>query len=467
MMLFLICSFSSHAAQWKEYSSDNFRLYTDSSEKEAKQTLIHAEQFRQVIGRFIDLSQDSLPVLNIMMYRSERDFLRVAPKSNDGSEVVAFGDYTYGGYSLVIGPPKFTMDRQNMIQHIYMGMSLKATDVKYPNWFVYGMREFFAVADIHNNKVTLGNQHERHTCFIVIGCTDSSDFKLTSVERLLIAEEDDYLNLQRESFFFMHYLLIGPMGKPPVPDYRESLVKYLALSEHAEVADSAFLDAFGKTPRELGMELDEYMRRSTKVTVSFPLEAYTKPIGMQPMADWESERLLAQIAFKKNDSVANKHIANAEKAMVRFGKESSDASTLARLADASKGMATMEGADQSRRRVWLMRTVEYGERSLAIDPALISVRRDVAAAYRMLGNTENSLQHLHRMHEQDPTDLNTIRWLGQLLGREGRYQEALPFLEEIARSEPNNSLILELLEEARQHMAADGEVPAEGSFRNH
>jgi tetratricopeptide (TPR) repeat protein len=254
------------------------------------------------------------------------------------------------------------------------------------------------------------------------------------------------------AWYFVHYLLLGPLGEPPAPDYRDSFEKYLELSQGHETTGPAFVTAFGKTPAEMEAELYRYAGRGI-ATVTYPLQAYVGEISVRPLENYEIDLLWARIIAKKNIKEEARFLERAERELMEYLDSSpGDVDALAAMADVSRRMARGQ-RDQEVRRTRYVRAAEYGERAIGIDPTLVQTRHDVAVAYRVLGNKDESLRHLRHIHEQDPNDLDAVRWLAQMLAWEKRYQEALPFLEEMARREPANGMILELLEEARRHIA--------------
>lgn len=447
----MVSNAASHAVEWREYSSENFVLYTAGSEKEARQTLIQAEQFRQALGRFLPLIETR--PMNIVMYGSPMGLDR----TKSGQEVVAFFTNVSGRATVFTGPSHLSVNRQNMIQYHYVYHQM-APRGWVARWLRNGFVEFFASAQIRGDKITFGEVDGRH------GWPKGPYTPILDGLMAGAIPADDAHGVVR-TWYFVHYVMLGALRKPPVPDYRSSLGKYLELSENRETAGSAFVTAFGKTPTEMEAELYSYAGSKSLATITYPLQAYAGTISVNPVQNYKSELFQSRIVAKRNWKEEIKYLERAEKELlVYLASFPQDIDALAAMTDVSRRMSRGQ-SDQERRRALHIQAIEYGERALAIDPTLTLTRHDVATVYRVQGNKDESLRHLYQIYEQNRYDLDAIRWLGQILGGDKRYQEALPFLEEMMRWEPENSWILKLLEEARQHAVSVDEAPTEDSPR--
>ncbi len=470
-LLSLFASFSS-AATWTEYKSDNFVLYTDSAAKNVQQIVAYAEQYQQVLQRFLAQEPKVTPI-DIVVYSSNSDFRKLAM----GADSAGFLMYNKGRPTVVMGLPYINSDRQVIFQHIYASHYMGNVRHSYPQWFSLGMAEFFSVTEVKDDVALVGQFHLRHSWPRSKPLVPLSEL-VAPKDRLVVSD-----GVMQTSWYFIHFLLLGILVGEH--DYQEALGKYLEMSSNlalsVERREEVFVNTFGKTPKEMDKELEGYRKRDSLKMFRLPLKPYSGAVTARVMERNEALLMLSGIAkwrkrydmvgsyLKKMDknSAAASEVSNwlvkheelqegssIEKALLKkFEASPSDPVQVSALLEHyhRQHINTVmgKGREESAKRV-----IEYGDKLLALDPAQKNAHRILHLAYNTLRNNEKVIEHLQAAYDLDPQDSNTAYMLGMRLYTDKRYAEAIPYLEQALNNigDRPSDLLEQRLDDARKNV---------------
>lgn len=284
-VILLLSMPSANSSGWVEYQSQHFILYSDAKPSQAKQYLSHAEQFRQVVSRFSQVSPNAK--LQLVMYNSNAQFRSLVEERVSGKLLIGFLIFT-------ANKDKWQMDavpREQLINYLYTQYHLQRSNAYYPFWFRAMLAELLSVTKIKDSQAIIGAYNQLYSW---------NDIKLTDIATLIKLRHTGDLTteINQSLWFFGHFLLLGELAGGP--GYVTQLVNFLELSKAKQNTETIFADAFGKTPQVMDVELKAYSKQTLK-GVLLPLQPYVGDITEQALSQDRTYFLLGKIAFL-NDS---------------------------------------------------------------------------------------------------------------------------------------------------------------------
>ena len=144
--LLLLCSIPCLLAaddRWVKFTRGPFEVMTDAAPRNARETLVRFEQFRNALGQIIgeDDLQTAVP-LRIFVFRNTAGWVSVAPLSEGRDR-----------YAIVLG------EKSAVTPEIYRELTrllLKSNTTQMPPVFERGLIEFFSTFEVNGIRITAG-----------------------------------------------------------------------------------------------------------------------------------------------------------------------------------------------------------------------------------------------------------------------------------------------------------------------
>lgn len=448
------------ADDWVEYRSEHFIVFTDSPADDARQYLHHAEQFRQVLSRFMPL-HDSIS-LKLVLYSNNSMFRSLVNQDLAGVLLPPSDDEQF----MLLDATKEQRLQNAGLYHLYTQYQLQDSGADYPYWFRMALVELLSATRLEEGNALVGvtNQMTRGTAS-----------QLIAINALLQLHRASHTNEQRHHLWALgHFLLLGKLAG--ATDYTAATVKYLRMRREGESDDTAFVTAFGKSPEAMSSELNAYIHSSALKAAVVPLQPYDGEVAIRVLPDPEVQLLLGRIALLANQpELAVQHLQkipqgadgflpsqqllksaalviqgrknalnnaaqpgkNAEQQRVlssriteleqQLKQKPQDVSLLAELAGHYKQLAVL-AKDASQHQKRMQQAINYAEQSLQLKPAQQDMHSLLYVSYKSIGKREKAFVHLEAMQQMEPENIMLKLSVGRFLFNDRKYQQALPYL---------------------------------------
>lgn len=280
------------ARTWREYRSDNFIVYSDTSEKQARKLVEDLEFFRHYLQVFSSIKNTSGPMpLTIYAFKKRQDFY----DEFDTRYAIGFYLDNPSGATTYVSLHRTSSDigqsgRQVLFHeyvHYYMH---QFSPYKYPKWYSEGFAEVLASFTRKGNRMTVGKPMGARMYAL-------DNVKWMPLERLMELDgrwrdrigERISGPLYGQSWITAHYFQNNA-------ERNEQLQRFiLALNLHVPWPD-AFETAFEISPEVLGREVRGYRRRGKfdYLTLEAPKGDFAVDIMVRKLGEKESWLKLAE-----------------------------------------------------------------------------------------------------------------------------------------------------------------------------
>ena len=131
LILFVIYSFFITPAKaefntWTEYTSRNFRFYSDLDKAQVESALLDFEVFRATLIEVLQLDKSKVLIpVDIYAFKSQKDYAKI--QSN--RKVAGYFQDTFRGPVMVIGPGKLRQLNLSTLYHEYLHYLVRGTRV--------------------------------------------------------------------------------------------------------------------------------------------------------------------------------------------------------------------------------------------------------------------------------------------------------------------------------------------------
>lgn len=424
LTLLILLSGEASAAEWAEYKSENFTLYSDVAEPAALEVLNNFEQFRFATLTFLGLpdTPESERLL-IVAYDRGRDYNKIRPSSN----VTGFFYHSVFGPRMIIGAKGLTSDFQATLFHEYVHYLMNHHSVNnFPRWYSEGFATLLSSARIDESSIVIGNAPPDYLRAI------SLDFE-ASVDSIIDMEYDGTAyDFYLTSWLLTHYLLLDAEN---APRRRESFLDYLSRYDTGEDPVDAFPESFGITPSEMQRELELYGRRHALTVATLPRKPDTATVSRRVLSDGEDLYRLGDIAVERDvysaayeyfdafeeeygdSAFAEKVVSRRAIAYIHEGRvdeadaliepllslEIDDADILADIAHYSYDRY-LEAKDESSDAadVYLTRSVNYGARAVELNGGDVEALFYLGSAYDAAGQLQLAADTFLKSYDINP-----------------------------------------------------------------
>lgn len=274
---------------WVQVSSNTYIVKSSAGEDRARRVLKELEGFHQLMGTLVFKTTElpELPI-EVLLVGDDQLMKELAPEYN-GRKVGVAGYYQRGldRDFIVLSGRVFPETLTNIVYHELTHYFLSRALVSRPTWLNEGLAEYFAMADIREDEVALGE-------------LSSERMQLLKTNRLIPLKEffavdsnSPYYNerLKANAFYaqawaFMHYMMHG--------DHAEDFRRYVeALSR----GDANLFDYIKVSEKELEFSFVNYLTifisRTARTHVKVSGEAWAMKIESIP--DGEARMTVAEI----------------------------------------------------------------------------------------------------------------------------------------------------------------------------
>ena len=137
-------------ADWRSLKSDHFLVIGDATDRDLRDVALRLEQFRDVIRRRSPsaLRDDNSPPVVVLVFRSQRSFEPLMPKSN-GRTVQVAGYFQAGqGVNYIALTTENGDDPMPTILHEFSHLLLRGITKDAPLWFSEGLAEYYSTFQV-------------------------------------------------------------------------------------------------------------------------------------------------------------------------------------------------------------------------------------------------------------------------------------------------------------------------------
>lgn len=344
------CSVPARAA-WFEAKTNHFIIYSDQRAEEVRDFATRLEKFDSAVRFARSMSDPPLSdsgKLRVYVLRDQNAVARMAGSPDSGIAGFYVSDIT-GARAFVYRKrgeeAKFGMTPEVVFFHEYFHhLMLGHTDAAMPRWVVEGFAEFFSTASIEDDGTVLLGRPAEHRATPLFLLADLSVRKmLEDSDKTLSGGET--MMLYGRGWLLAHYLAFEPSRKGQLDQY----LRKVQLGEPTLPAAEA---AFGDL-RELGRELDRYLKQKTLPAFRVPAEKLNVGrIAIRFLSPAESAILDARMRLDRRSNLrqsdAAKIAMDAHGVADRFPSEPLVHSTVARARlAAGQYSAALEAADRT------------------------------------------------------------------------------------------------------------------------
>jgi len=292
------------ADKWLRLSSENFDMFSCSSERESTDMLVQLEQFRATFFKVFQTKSLYVQRPLIFVFDNERQYKPYMPLTKEGKTKDIGGLHMpsplVSRFSVL---NKHADDGLSTLYHEYTHALLKAGyGSGIPLWFNEGTAVALSTFNVFDDDVTLGKKHMnylglmRNTPLIPAETFLSVDYNSPYYN-----EEYKIGIFYGQSWLLMHRLLCSPKDAAPPGLTLSNLHKYLRLSaDPATPKDDALRQSFGLDYKGLDDALRNYLRSNfttlrRNVVLAKPIR---DKITCRPVTEAERDLELAALQFR-------------------------------------------------------------------------------------------------------------------------------------------------------------------------
>ncbi len=464
---------TAHAGEWVAYTSDNFTLYSDAREKEAIAVIENFEVFRQTALSVLGLpDMPESERLLILMLEKRQEFSRIRP----GPGVGGFFYDSMFGPRMIVGPSGGAQGTQEVLFHEYVHYLVnRYSEFNYPRWYSEGLATLLGTADIDDTSIILGRPAESYSLAISVGADTTVRNVVEADPRMTVG--GFYLT----SWLMVHYFLLDSTS---AATRRGQTLEYLRRFDAGEDPLEAFTASYGVTVDEMQDEITNYTQRRRLTAFRFPRgERGGASTSRRSLDPGEASYLLGNIAVELDQPEAahfffdrfddetdqsplrTKMMSRRAVAYIHekkpdegdkivedlVARDITDADVLADIAHyAYDRFVYARDSERDAAEAHLARSIEYGERAAALDPADVETLFYLGLAREAQGNLRlaaDSLLSAYKLNRSIPRlNINLARVL--IKGQQPAYASyLLTRLYSATHSEDTRAAIRQILQD--------------------
>ncbi len=273
---------------WAKYASENFVLYTASSQGKAETVLRHLERVRRAYALMLDAKLGGEDPVNVLLFRSQKEYLDyTATKTSVGYYTQALGrDF------IVIAD--FNAQVEQLLNHEYFHLYSRSKGFEWPTWAHEGFADYFSTLKFGDKTLDVGYPIDNHMRYL-----NSTGRKLNAEslfamdrEQRTEAGQQEVSDLYAMSWTLAHFIMSDAEMQPR----RDQMIT--ALQKHENSA-AAFQEVYGWDLKKVDDQLRAYTQRSTMNYTRIGVEegqlTFDAPVAAAELKKWEAPLLLADV----------------------------------------------------------------------------------------------------------------------------------------------------------------------------
>ncbi|MBN8429579.1 hypothetical protein JF535_01820 [Microbulbifer salipaludis] len=453
-----LSSVSAAAAEWHEYRSENFTVYSDVPERRVNALVRDLERFRRTALSFT--GQQETPEnrhLRVFHFRDSREF----EQFTGDRKIAGLYRETWQGPIIFSRDGDHGITGSGLIFHEYVHHLMRErSGMTYPRWYAEGFAELLASAELHNKTVIVGGLPEWRLSAWAEQ-EPLSIAQLLSPPPLVSHNGQDnsryWNNYYASAWLLTHYLQLGYHAGHP--DYRAATAQYLKAVAAGENPLEVFREHFGKSIAEMQREMLAYMGAVIH-RHKLDIPEYTYSIPRRELTDNARLFLLANIAVDFGKSTLAMQylqqseplglgwqenrtamaVLEAENKNYRLGEtvvqEIGEYGQISHLTAANLAqyyLLRLQALTLTRE--WdddlYESAVKYGKIAVQMGPDYLPGYRTLWTTYQLKGKSEEALQIMLSAYQQEPNHLNLNIALGFYLAHLGKHALAREYLERV------------------------------------
>lgn len=282
------------ATAWRKVSTPEFTVITPLSEKQAKAWANDFSQFISAMGIYFPKKNRKLPPLTFVVFDRERDFRPYRPVDKNGKAKDVSGFFLREESWAIAGMSGGSLSKEirRTIFHEGTHWFLSSVGQERPMWFEEGLAEVFSTFRINKDRAEWGQSIDENVIILEeYGFVPLEELLFITQENLYTGDDVRTTRLYGQSWVFVHYLLFGEHDMK-----RDGLQAYLDQRGETKDTDPAFRAVFGRTYKQMDLDLRDYMSRGTfRMGFSkFPPPA--EPV-VEPASPIDVANALARLAY--------------------------------------------------------------------------------------------------------------------------------------------------------------------------
>lgn len=275
------------SADWIEYKSENFTVYSDASSRDIDELLRDFEVFRLAALSVLNAQnlQES-DQLVIVVFRNNRSFSQLAP-----NHVAGFFYHSIFGPRMIVGPGRDAY-RQEILFHEYVHYLMnRHFSRNFPRWYSEGMASILESTRIYPSRIKIGELPEGFEYFL------DGSFNTTVMELIDLEPDGMEFEFYITSWLLTHYLMLDLDDDGT---RKLQTLEYLNRYDAGENPIEAFEASFGVTPSQMQSLLRRYLRGRQIGGLEANGFEYAGDIVQREMDEGEHLYLLGDIAIERD-----------------------------------------------------------------------------------------------------------------------------------------------------------------------
>lgn len=460
------------ADEWRQYTSQNFNVYSDDDPGRCVDLLKQFEVFRHVVLTLTGLpDKPENAKMQVLVFDSDWDYKKIGPANSAG-----FYIDTARGPRMVVGAENRIMKNTDVLYHEYIHYLIRQhSSLRYPRWYDEGFAEFLGATTIEDGVAVIGGvPGSREAAFTYL--------RPMGVSHLLEPDPDRRDSGRYQGRFYayawllVHYLQINAYSSNP--DLQDQIRDFLVRYDAGEAPIETFETSFGISTDELDKLLEDYREQKRLTTLTMQVDEFRGDIRQRSLSPSETAWLLGDLAYRVGEegvaldyleeadpgepgtaqalslaAVIENHNENtqragdyAERALAMAPTNSVVLTNLSHLAWDNYEHAGDAGETGEQA---LNNSLAFSERALESDPENLETYSFAWEAYRARGENLQAVKTLMAAYQLAPFSVGINESIGNLLFDLDKRSLAQPFLERVvtwSHSEEQREAAAEKLE---------------------
>lgn len=273
---------------WAKYASENFVLYTASSQGKAETVLQHLERVRAAYALMLDAKLGDEDPVNVLLFKSQKEYLDYASIKTSA----AYYTQALGRDFIVISD--FNAHVEQVLNHEYFHLYARSKGFEWPTWANEGFADYFSTLKFGDKTLDVGYPIANHMRYL-----NSTGRKLNAESLFAMdptqrteAGQQEVSDLYAMSWTLAHFIMSDAEMLPR----RDQMIR--ALQKHENSA-AAFQEVYGWDLKRVDDQLRGYIQRSsmnyTRISVEKDQVTFDAPVSVAELKEWEAPLLLADV----------------------------------------------------------------------------------------------------------------------------------------------------------------------------
>ena len=250
LVCFVLTAAPRAAERWTYASSDHFEVYTTGGNRQARDALIYFERVHAFFTDFLKRTPRQGKPTRLIIFSGDKQFAPYRPNE------VAAAFYLAGPDRDFIVMKSLDEESYPLVVHEYAHLMFRHSGARFPVWLNEGLAEFFSTMEPEGSRMNIGLVPFARLQYL-------NEVALMPIERLLgVTRGSAEYNTQAhaglfysQSWALTHMILTDD-------SYHGKADPFVNLVANGTPSSSALMTVFGKTPEEVGRDLNSYVRRS-------------------------------------------------------------------------------------------------------------------------------------------------------------------------------------------------------------